>query len=473
MATPPAPTSPAASAPKKPATATSPSTVASRERPARLTATLHNRHSKIDTRKSFDAPFPAPLGSPSASRGTATPFLGSATTFPHGLRARIRPHHPPLDPKIAAGGIVSRLLSRSGLELVAGRLFAPSAELVASYADSIVTETDPRHRRTQELIREYVLENFAPPSDGTRRRVLMLVLRGEDAVDITLRVTGHIEHERTSGETIRDTYGDYITDEGTVAYFEPAALAAPNVATAEANLRLWARHSDTDGGILDSVVPHPTPTNGTAIEHTLVLIKPDNFRFPNARPGAVIDTFSRTGLSIIGFQVHHLSVAQAEEFYGPVLTTLQEVFKEPTGRRTRLAAEEELNLPLDEATERQFGELLGPIAGRAHWESLVQFMTGSRPSQTPADQRDTPGSEKCVALVYQGPDAVAKVRRVLGPTDPSKAPSGTIRREFGTTMMINAAHASDSTDNAQREIAILDLARNKFKPLIESHFSPR
>lgn len=376
--------------------------------------------------------------------------------------------------KSRTGGIVSRLLSRSGLELVAGRMFAPSAELVSAYADSIVTESDLRHRRTQELIREYVLKTFAPAPDGTRRRVLMLVLRGEDAVDITLRVTGHIEHERTSGETIRDTYGDYFTDDdGTVTYFEPAALAAPNAATAETNLQLWARHSDADGGILDTVVPHPAPTDGTSIEQTLVLIKPDNFRFPNARPGAVIDTFSRTGLSIIGFQVHHLSVAQAEEFYGPVLATLQEVFKEPTGRRTRLAAEEELNLPLDADAERQFGELLGPIAGRAHWESLVQFMTGSRPSQTPADQRDTPGSERCVALIYQGPDAVAKIRRVLGPTDPSTAPAGTIRREFGSTMMINAAHASDSADNAAREISILDLARNKFKPLIESHFSPR
>ncbi len=375
--------------------------------------------------------------------------------------------------KSRTGGIVSRLLSRSGLELVAGRMFTPSTELIAAYADSIVTETDPRHRRTQELIREYVLKNFAPSADGTRRRVLMLVLRGENAVDITLQVTGHIEHERTSGETIRDTYGDYITDDDGVVYFEPAALAAPNVATAEANLTLWASYSDTDGGILDSVVPHPTPTDGSAIEQTLVLIKPDNFRFPNARPGAVIETFSRTGLSIIGFQVHHFSVRQAEEFYGPVLDVLQEVFKEPTGRRTRLAAEEELDLPLDEATERQFGELLGPIAGRAHWESLVQFMSGARPSQTPADQRDNPGSEQCVALIYQGPNAVAKIRRVLGPTDPSKAPSGTIRREFGTTMMINAAHASDSPDNARREIAILDLARNKFKPLIESHFSPR
>ncbi len=372
--------------------------------------------------------------------------------------------------KSRTGGIVSRLLSRSGLELVAGRMFAPSAELVAEYADSIVTETDDRHRRTQELIRDYVVKNFSPNPAGKRRRVLMLVLRGDNAVETVRTITGHIAHPRTAGETIRDTYGDYVTDGDDVVYFEPAALAAPTVATATANLQLFARHSDTDGGILEGVVPYP---EGSTVEKTLVLIKPDNFRFPNARPGAVIDTFSKTGLSIIGFKVHNLSVAEAEQFYGPVLAVLQEVFKETTARRTRLAAEEELNLPLDETVERQLGEMLGPIAGRAHWESLVQFMTGHRPSQTPADQRDTPGSEKCVALIYQGVDAVAKIRQVLGPTDPSKAPSGTIRREFGSTMMINAAHASDSVDNATREMSILGIDRNNFKPLIESHFAPR
>ncbi len=374
--------------------------------------------------------------------------------------------------KSRTGGIVSRLLSRSGLELVAGRMFAPSSELIAEFAESIVTETDERHRRTQEMIRVYVLKNFSPLPDGTRPRVLMLVLRGEDAVEITRQVTGHIEHERTSGETIRDTYGDYVTDEHGVVYFEPAALTAPNAETARANLSLWAQYSDADGGILDDVIPSAETTDAK-IEKTLVLIKPDNFRFPNARPGGVIDTFSRTGLSIVGFQVHHLSVAEAEEFYGPVLAVLEEVFQEPTGRRARLAAEEELDLPLDEATERQLGEMLGPIAGRAHWESLVQFMSGRRPSQTPPNERDLPGSERCVAIIYQGPDAVAKIRCVLGPTDPSKAPSGTIRREFGTTMMVNAAHASDSVDNAEREMAILGLSRNKFKPLIESHLSAR
>ena len=60
-----------------------------------------------------------------------------------------------------------------------------------------------------------------------------------------------------------------------------------------------------------------------------------------------------------------------------------------------------------------------------------------------------------------------KVREVLGPTDPSKAPPGSIRREFGQTMMVNAAHASDSEENAERELEIVKIRQNNFKSLIQ------
>src|SRR3984893_13159315 len=115
--------------------------------------------------------------------------------------------------KSRAGGIIARLISRTGLDLVGARMFAPSAELVKRYAETIVTETDARHRATQELIRDYVLKNFTCKVNGQQARVLCLVLRGEDAVEKVHQAVGHIVHERTSGETIRDTFGDYITDE--------------------------------------------------------------------------------------------------------------------------------------------------------------------------------------------------------------------------------------------------------------------
>jgi nucleoside diphosphate kinase len=370
--------------------------------------------------------------------------------------------------KSRTGGIIGRLLSRSGLELVGGRLFAPSQGLIEEFAAATVTDTDERHRRTQELIRDYVLKKFTPDADGVVQRVLFLVLRGEDAVKKTRTVVGHIVNETTSGETIRDTYGDYLVENGEVTYFEPAVLAAPDVETARKHLAIWAKYSDTDSGVLENSVPLPAGAN---VETSLALIKPDNFRFPNARPGGVIDLFSRSGLYIVGFKVHYMSVAQAEEFYRPVLDVLMDKLREPSSKRARLAVEQEFGIPVDDATEIQLGELIGPIAGRNHWENIVQFMCGTRPSECPPDQRNQPGSEKCVALIYQGVDAVRKIREVLGPTDPSKAPSGTIRREFGQTVMINAAHASDSPDNARREMIIIKAEENNLKPLIDSHLS--
>jgi len=339
--------------------------------------------------------------------------------------------------KSRTGGIIARLISRSGLDLVAARMFAPSPELIRRYAERIVTETEPRHRATQELIRAYVLKNFTGQANGQRPRALFLVFRGPQAIARIRETVGHIVHERTSGETIRDTFGDYITDNsGNVTYFEPAVLAAFHSEEVERDLKLWAEFSDRDGGILDQVIEFPKESK---IEKTLVLIKPDNFKFPNLRPGGVIEVFSRTGLYIVGFKVHRMSVAQAEEFYGPVLPVLQ--------------------------------EKLGPGKGREAWEDIVQFMAGARPSDMLPENREKPGTEKCIALVYQGEDAVRKIREVLGPTDPAKAPPGSIRKEFGQTIMINAAHASDSVENAKRELAIVRVDENNFKALIENFYS--
>ena len=339
--------------------------------------------------------------------------------------------------KSRTGGILARLISRTGLDLVTARMFAPSETLARRYAERIVTEADPSHRATQELIREYVLKNFAGTVNGQRARTLFLVFRGPDAAEKIQRTIGHIVHERTSGETIRDTFGDYITDDsGKVIYFEPAALAAFDPKAVERDLKLWSEFSDSDGGILDHVIEFPKEVK---VEKSLVLIKPDNFRFPNQRPGGVIEVFSRTGLYIVGFKVHCMSVAQAEEFYGPVLAVLE--------------------------------EKLGPDNGREAWESIVKFMAGIKPSQCPPDKRNSPGTEKCIAIVYQGEDAVRKIREVLGPTDPAKAPPGSIRKEFGQSIMINAAHASDSAENAKREMAIVEVEENNFKPLIESFYA--
>ena len=247
-------------------------------------------------------------------------------------------------------------------------------------------------------------------------------------------------------------------------------FAPPDAVSARSDLALWASYSDKDGGLVDQAIQFPS---GAKVEKTLVLIKPDNFRFPNARPGGVIDLFSRTGLYIVACKVHRMSVAQAEEFYGPVLEVLQDKLRGRSGETAARLFSAETNIPISPEVEAQLGEVLGPIAGRENWEQIVSFMAGNKPSDCPTEKRHEPGSEKCIAICYQGVEAVRKIREVLGPTDPAKAPPGTIRREFGSTIMVNAAHASDSPENAAREMGIVQISENNLKPLIESWFAKK
>jgi len=58
-----------------------------------------------------------------------------------------------------------------------------------------------------------------------------------------------------------------------------------------------------------------------------------------------------------------------------------------------------------------------------------------------------------IMMALQGENIVARVRDLLGPTDSKKAAKGTIRGDFGTDMMTNVVHASDSDENAKAELA--------------------
>ena len=62
-------------------------------------------------------------------------------------------------------------------------------------------------------------------------------------------------------------------------------------------------------------------------------------------------------------------------------------------------------------------------------------------------------SSHCTANIFEGENAVARVRELVGATDPAKAEKGTIRGDFGRDLPRNAVHASDSVENAEREIA--------------------
>ncbi|MBO6305155.1 MAG: nucleoside-diphosphate kinase [Selenomonadaceae bacterium] len=76
--------------------------------------------------------------------------------------------------------------------------------------------------------------------------------------------------------------------------------------------------------------------------------------------------------------------------------------------------------------------------GRPYYEELEKFMT----------------SGKIVAMILKGEDAIKRVREINGKTDPNEAADGTIRKLYAESKQHNAVHASDSPENAKREIAI-------------------
>ncbi|MFA5189138.1 MAG: nucleoside-diphosphate kinase [Verrucomicrobiia bacterium] len=371
--------------------------------------------------------------------------------------------------KSRTGGVLARLMSRTALDLVAARVFAPSKELVEEYAATVVTKNDPQPQDVQELIRRYVLENYMPdPKTGRRKRTLMLLFQGDDAVHRVRNVVGNVTTGPVRGVAIRDTYGDYVLGpKGEAKYFEPAVLAAPTQEEATYKLKLWARHSDTDGGLVDNTIQYPAHAKP---QRTLVLIKPDNFNFPSGRPGNVLDVFSSTGLYIVGMKVHQMSVAQAENFYGPVREQLLAKMQGMALAKVLPTVEQALEMKLPADAVEKLGNLLGPYFGEALFQQIVKFMTGIAPAQCDPGHKNAPGLAKCIAVVYEGTDAVRKIREVLGPTDPKKAGPGTIRREFGQSVMVNAAHASDSPDNAKREVGIINFQENNFKQIVEKFY---
>src|SRR5258706_11320650 len=98
--------------------------------------------------------------------------------------------------KSRTGGVITRLFTRTALELVAARMFTPSKELVEQYAEISVSPKDPQDRKIQDLIRQYILDHYSPcPTTGQRRRVMMLVFRGEDAVKKVRQAVGNIQQD--------------------------------------------------------------------------------------------------------------------------------------------------------------------------------------------------------------------------------------------------------------------------------------
>lgn len=128
-------------------------------------------------------------------------------------------------------------------------------------------------------------------------------------------------------------------------------------------------------------------------ERTLLLIKPN--AVGQGHTGEILARVEASGLRIIGLRMERLSKEQAEAFYAE-------------------------------------------HAARPFFQSLVRFMT----------------SAPLVAVALEGPDAVAHLRRLLGPTNPAEALPGTIRADFGCSVQENAGHGSDSPASSARELKL-------------------
>lgn len=371
--------------------------------------------------------------------------------------------------KSRTGGVIARLLSRTDIELVGAQMIAPSQELAEEYAARLLETVGARDPRAAKLLNDYVKKTFAP-SGGRRHRTMMLVFKGEDACAKLFSIAGNIftdtdsDASRITGETIRDTYADLVMERGTktVRYFEPAVLTPPSPQFATPTLRMLAEFASKESNLVENIKYE----NPEGIERTLVIIKPDNWRFPSSKPGNIIDMFSRTGLRIIGCKVNRMSVCDALEFYGPVKEVLREKLAPKIAEKACEKLESEFKIKLGDSHKKSLIDTVGKTFADDQFSQIVEFMSGRRPEECPEEELDSPGLVKSMVLVYEGRNAISKIRDVLGPTDPTKAPSGTIRKEFGQNIMVNTAHASDSTESFIREAKILKIEQNALSDIV-------
>ena len=374
--------------------------------------------------------------------------------------------------KSRTGGVIARLLSRVDLELVGAQIITPDENFIKEYSASLRSQETRKLNYAGNLLADYV-ERAMGPSGGRRHRSLLMIFRGENPCRKLSDICGPLfpenqNVEALSGETIRDTYADMIYDPDNpkrVLYFEPAVLTARMQELADENMAIFSRHFKNSDNIAKTIV-YP---EGAKIEQTLVIIKPDNWNYASSRPGTIIDMFSKTGLKIVGIKIFRFSLNQALNFYGPVELTLKQKLAPVFGQKAREILEKEFGFLLHRETGEAIGENFGREYAQEQFHKIVEFMCGMRPDACPPEEADEQGNVKCMILIYEGVNAVQKIRDVLGPTDPLKAPGGTVRRDFGSSMMVNTAHASDSVDNCEREKKIVKINENSLIPIIDKY----
>ena len=370
--------------------------------------------------------------------------------------------------KSRTGGVINRLLSWGRLNLVAARMLAPSRKLVEECAEAVLSRPlkNQNEKKIFEEIRKYLFTNCLPRKNGFPPRVMLLLFEGEDAIEEVKQVVGHIT-KVSVGETIRGTYGDYVEEDGKITYFEPAVFIGTDKEEIKKELRIWAGYSERDGGLLKGIIPYP---KGINLERTLVLIKPDSFQELSSRVGNIIDRFSQTGLFIIGARVVQIGIEQAEEFYEPIKARLAEKMKSKLIKEIRASLENSLDFDLPPGIEEKIAEELKVPKAEHEFNKIIKFITGRDPEKATEEERKKEGSEKCLALVYEGENAIQKIRKVLGETNPEDAAPGTVRKDFGHNVIKNGAHASDSVSSAEREMRIIQIEKDDIARIVKKYY---
>lgn len=391
--------------------------------------------------------------------------------------------------KSRMGGILARLLSRPNLELIAAAIITPDRETAGAYADSIMKHAGSYPPGDAELLADYVRIHFAPRENRPRRAAVFL-FQGENIAGRLSEETGapnsRTPNSRTPGTTIRDTYADLVRSEnGELTYFEPGILTPRSASEARDALGIFAdfmagrdnlvepdfASSSASASAPDSTSNSTSNSASASAQRTLVILKPDNWRRSSVRPGALIDMLSRTGLRIAGMKVHYMSVSQALEFYGEVKTALEKKLAPSAAGRAASILENEFGMSFSREVRGALEAGIGRAYAHHQFGDIVEFMTGRRPEEVSPGEADHPGSAQTMILVYEGENAVEKIRRVLGPTNPEDAPGGTVRADFGRDIMVNAAHASDSPESARREFGIVKVHENDFPALVHRYLS--
>ena len=364
--------------------------------------------------------------------------------------------------KSRTGGIISRLLSLSDLELVGARMYTPSDKFLDEYIKTI--ETQKMKTVWKNAMIDYVNSMLRKNNKlGMANRAMLLLFEGKNAVDVLHNNVIGSASDPLRGNTIRGTYGDSIrSSDGKVEYFEPAVLTSADKAANINQLKLFAKYSLSDGGILEKAVKFP---KNKKPETSLIILKP--FEKHDPRTGNIIDMISRTGFYMVGVKLLDLSTKQAEEFYGPVKdffsSSFDDKFKPKLVENLRASLDQkDFSFELTDEIMNKMADQMKKPTVEGEFGNILQYMTGRTPSAFAETKKTIDGKQTiCIAILYQGINTIKTIRELLGATDPKKAKYSSIRRFYGLDILRNAVHASDSPASVIRERKIIGFNKEK------------